>query len=72
MALRDDLLADGGIQRAKDVLEQECACIARAEPLDGECGQPREDVVADAHAGGAHERDPLGEEPACDEAEDPH
>ena len=39
-------------------------------PLDRQLGEPGEDVVADARARCAHERDPLGEEAAGDEAED--
>ena len=69
MALRDDLLADRRIQRPVHALEQQRARVAVAEPVDGQLGKPGEDVVADARARGAHERDPLGEEAAGDEAE---
>ena len=45
------------------------ASLSPSPPI-GQLGEPGEDVVADARSRGAHERDPLGEEPAGDEAED--
>ena len=71
-ALRDDLVADRGVQRAADVVQQQRARVGVAEPLEGQLGESGEDLVADARARGAHDRDPLGEEPAGDEAEDLH
>ena len=70
MALCDDLVADRGVERTVDVVEQQRARVAVAEPVDPELGQPAEDVVAHARARREHERDPLGEEPARDETED--
>ena len=70
MALRDDLVADRGIQRAVHVVQQQRARVAVAEPADRQLGEPGEDVVAAARPRGAHERDPLGEEAAGDEPED--
>ena len=70
VALGDDLLADRGVQRAVHVVQQQRARIAVAEPADRQLGEPGEDVVADARPRGAHERDPLGEQAAGDEAED--
>ena len=70
MALGDDLVTDRRIERAVHVLQQQRARIAVAEPVDGQLRQPGEDLVADAGPCCAHERDPLGEEPAGDESED--
>ena len=70
VALGDDLVADGGVQRAVHVVQQQRARVAVAESVDRQLGQPGEDVVADARAHGAHERDPLGEQAAGDEPED--
>ena len=70
MALRDDLLADGGVERAVHVVEQQRECIAVAESADGQLGEPDEGILADARARRADERDPLGEETAGDEADD--
>ena len=70
VALGDDLVADGDVQRAVHVVQQQRARVAVAEPADRQLGQPGEDVVAAAGARCAHERDPLGEEPAGDETED--
>ena len=70
VALRDDLLADGGVERAVHVVEQQRECIAVAESADGQLGEPDEDILAAARARRADERDPLGEETAGDEAED--
>ncbi|HEX5781474.1 MAG TPA: hypothetical protein VFX80_06115, partial [Solirubrobacteraceae bacterium] len=41
-----------------------------AESVDGQLGKPGEHVVADPRTHRAHDRHPLGEEPACDEADD--
>src|SRR4029079_15317988 len=49
---------------------QERACVALAEPADGQLGQPGEDLVADARSRCAYDCDPLGEEAAGDEPED--
>ena len=70
VALGDDLVADGRVQRAEHIVQQECARVADAESADGHCRQPGEDVVTAAGAGGKHERDPLGEEAPADESED--
>ena len=45
------------------------ASLSPSPPI-ASSGRPGEDVVAAARPRGAHERDPLGEEPAGDEAED--
>jgi hypothetical protein len=60
VALRDDLVADRGIQWAGHVVQQQRTRIAVPKPVDGQLGEPGEDVVADARARGAHEHDPLG------------
>jgi hypothetical protein len=69
VTLHDDLLADGRIQRAVHVRQQQCARLAVAEPTDGQLREPGESVVADTGAGCAHERDPLRKQTAGDEAE---
>ena len=51
-----------------DAAEQQSARVAVAKSADGHLREPGEDVVADARACRAHERDPLGEEPAGDES----
>lgn len=70
MALRDDLSADRGIQRAVHVGQQQRARIAVAESLEGQLGEPHENVVPDARARSTDERDALGEQAPADEAED--
>ena len=50
VALGDDLVADRRIQRAVHVLQQQRARVAVAESVDGQLGEPGEDVVADARA----------------------
>ncbi len=70
MAVRDDLVIDGRIERAMHVVQQQRARIAVAEPTDGQLREPGEDIVADAGARSADDCDPLGEEPSGDEAQD--
>src|SRR5918994_2033110 len=52
------------------VAQQQCACVAVVESHDGQVAESSEKVVADAGARRAHERYPLGEETAGDEADD--
>ena len=70
VTLRDDLVADGGVQGAGHVGQQQRAGIAVAEAADRQLGQPGENVVADPRPRGAHDRDPLGEQAAGDEPQD--
>ena len=70
MALGDDPLADRGIHRTVQVLEQQRERIAVGQSPDGELWEPGQDLVADPCPGGAHDRHPLGEEPAGDERQD--
>ena len=72
VALDDDPLADGGIQRTVQVLEQQRERIAVAQPSDGELGEPGQDLVADPSPGRAHDRHAFGEEPAGHERQDLH
>ena len=67
VALRDDLIADGRVQRADQVLEQQSPCVAIVEWADDELGESRHDAVADPRARAAHDRDPVGKEAACNE-----
>ena len=46
------------------------ARVALAEAVDEQLRKPGEDVVANACAGSAHHRDPLGEQPTADESEE--
>ena len=70
MALPEDLIADGRIQRAAQVVQKERARVALTEPPDIQVGKAREDIVGAAGPDGAHERDPLGQDAAGDEAQD--
>ena len=61
MTLHDDLVANGGVQRAGHVGEQQCASVAVAEAANGKLGESFENVIADPRPRDAHDRDPLGE-----------
>ena len=67
MAFGDDPLADRGIHRTVQVLEQQRERIAVGQSPDEELWEPGQDLVADPCPGGADDRDVLGEEPAGDE-----
>ena len=54
VALGDDLLQDGRIERPVHVLEQQRACIALVEPAERQLGKPREDVVAPIEGSDRH------------------
>jgi hypothetical protein len=69
VALRDDLLPDGGIQRAPNALHQQGAHGVVPESLDRQLGASGQHLVADAGARGTHERDPLREKAPGREAE---
>ena len=70
MTLRDDLVANGGVQGAGHVGQQQRAGIAVAEAGNGQLGEPGENVIADPRPRGAHDRDPLGEQAAGNEPQD--
>jgi hypothetical protein len=70
VALGDDLLTHRGIQRAVQIVQQQHAGIAVAQPPGRQLGEPSQDLIADTGAGGEHERDLLGEEPAGHEPQD--
>ena len=70
MALHDDLVADGGIERARHVGQQQRASIAVTECADRQLRQAGENVIAGARPSGADDRDPLGEQAAGDEPQD--
>ena len=70
VTLRDDLVANGGVQGAGHVGQQQRAGIAVAESADGQLGEPGENVIAGPRPRGAHDRDPLGEQAAGDEPQD--
>ena len=62
MALRDQLVANGRVQRTLKAAQQQGACIAIAECTDRRLGEPREDVITDARPCRADKRDSLREE----------
>jgi hypothetical protein len=66
----DDLVANGDIQGAGHVGQQQRAGIAVAEWVDRQDGQPGENVIAGPRPRGAHDRDPLGEDAAGNEPQD--
>ena len=70
VTLHDDLVADAGVQGAGHVGQQQRASIAVAERMDRQDRQPGENVIAGPRPRGAHDRDPLGQEAAGDEAQD--
>ena len=70
VALIDDLHADRRVHWAVQVLEQQRACSAIAEPVDRHHRESGEDRVPDARSRCADECDPLGEQSAGDEQDD--
>ena len=70
VAFGDDPPADRSINWTLQILEQQGERVAVAQSANREFGEPRQDLVADPCPGGAHDRHPLGEEPAGDEPED--
>ena len=70
VTLLDDLVANGGVQGAGHVGQQQRAGIAVAECVDRQDRQPGENVIAGPRPRGAHDRDPLGEQAAGNEPQD--
>jgi hypothetical protein len=70
VTLLDDLVANGGVQGAGHVGQQQRAGIAVAECGDRQGRQPGENVIADPRPRGTHDRDPLGEQAAGKEPQD--
>ena len=64
VALGDDLLADGRVNRARQILEQQRPRVAVAEAVDRQGREPGEDAVTDPRSRRTHKNDPLGEKPA--------
>ena len=54
VALGDDLVAHRRVERAVHVVEQQRPRVVVAEPVDGQLGEPGEDVVADCPVRAAH------------------
>jgi len=69
VALGHDLVADRGVERSVNLVQQQRARIAVAKSVDKQLGEPGEDV-ANARTCRAHQRDRLGEEATADETED--
>ena len=69
VAFRDDLVGHFRIERTVHTAEQERAGIAIADPGEQQRRQAFEEVVTDPGPRRADEADPLGEQPAGDEAE---
>ena len=70
MTLLDDLVANGGVQGAGHVGQQQRAGIAIAEWMDRQGRQPGENVIAGPRPCGAYDRDRLGEQAAGNEPQD--
>ncbi len=70
MALRDDLVDDGRVERAVHVAKQQPPRVAFPEPADRQCGQPGQRAVFDTGSRRAHQRDPLRQEAAGHEPYD--
>jgi hypothetical protein len=70
VTLLDDLVADGGVEGAGHVGQQQRASIAVTEAAHGQLREPGENVIADPRPRGAHDRDRLGEQAAGDEPQD--
>jgi hypothetical protein len=70
VTLLDDLVANAGVQGTGHVGQQQSAGLAVAESADGQLGQPGENLIASPRPRGAHDRDPLGEQPAGHEPQD--
>ena len=70
MTLGDDLVADRRVERAAHAVQQQRACSAVVEPLDGHLGEPGEEIVTEARSRRAYERDPLARKPAGGETDD--
>jgi hypothetical protein len=69
MALRDDLLANRGIDWSGQMAQEQRSRILVSEPSDRHLREPGEDVITDTRSCGTDERDSLGEEAASNEAE---
>jgi hypothetical protein len=62
VTLHDDLVANGGIQGAGHVGQQQRARIAVLEAADGKLREPGENTTAGPRPRGAHDRDPLSQQ----------
>jgi hypothetical protein len=60
-ALSDDPVADGPIQFALYVLQQQSTRIADDQPADGQLGEAGEEIVAEACPRGSDRGDPFGQ-----------
>jgi hypothetical protein len=69
MALRDDLIPDGGVERHREGSLQQGAGVGLAEPPEGQQRQAGEEVVPGRRTHRADERDPFGEEAPGDEGQ---
>ena len=70
VTLRDDLLADRGIDRPRHAAQEQRPRIPLTEPGELQFREPGEDVITDPRSCGTDERDPLGEEATSNETED--
>ena len=64
VTLLDELVTDGGIDRAGDADEQKGAGIAIGEAVNGDLRQPGQGVTVGPRPRGIHDRDPLGQQAA--------
>ena len=67
--LSDDLVGDGSVDRAADMIQQERARVAVAEPVNVQRGQAGQHVVPGTGAHRAHQRHRLGEQAAGHEGD---
>jgi len=70
VAFRDDLLTHRCIEGPVQVVEQQRTGIVCRQPVDHQCRLPCQDVVADAGASRARERDSFGQEAPRYESDD--
>jgi len=61
VALADDLVTDGGVERPVDIRQEERPSVALREARDSELGQPRENVIPNAEPRRTDDDYPLGQ-----------
>src|SRR5581483_8447025 len=70
VALDEQLLEDGGVERTVDAVEEKRPRLGVRQAVEAQLRKPRKNLVADSGARGEDERDPLGVQTPCDETED--
>ena len=72
MTLGEDPFADPGIQRSVHVVQEQRPRAVLVESTDAKLGKPGEHILTGPGARSADDHDPLGQQPAGDEADDLH